>query len=119
MQAAAHATFARYSPRKVGQVLKLIRGQSVGKAFGLLPWVPRVSRELVEKTLKSAVANAGGQMESDTLRVSRAWVNNGPVLKRVRPHAMGSRNIYKRKTCHLTIEVSDEQQVNQKGKGKK
>ncbi len=109
MEATAHSHFARYSYRKVGQVLRLIRGKSVPQAMSMLPWIPRVSRVLVEKTLKSAVANAGKGVNPAQLRVAQAWANHGPVLKRVRPMAMGGRAIYKRKTCHLTIVVSDEQ----------
>jgi large subunit ribosomal protein L22 len=112
MQSTARAQFARYSPRKVGQVLGLIRGKPVVEAMRMLPWVPRTSRVLVEKTLKSAVANAGKGADQGALRVAEAWVCQGPVLKRVRPMAMGGRAIYKRKTCHLTIVVSDE---NRKG----
>lgn len=109
MEAVAHSHFARYSPRKVGQVLGLIRGKSVVEAFGMLPWIPRAARVLVEKTLKSAVANAGGLSNPGTLKISNAWVNAGPVLKRVMPKAMGARAMIKRKTCHLTIIVSDAQ----------
>jgi large subunit ribosomal protein L22 len=108
MDAVAHSRFARYSYRKVGQVLGLIRGKTVGEAMGLLPWVPRACRVLVGKTLKSAVANAGGAPDPQALRVSKAWVNHGPALKRVMPKAMGARAMFKRKTCHLTIVVSDE-----------
>ena len=108
MQAVAHSKFARYSYRKVGQVLDQIRGKSVAKAFEVLPWVPRISRVLVEKTLKSAFANAGKTADAAQFKVAQAYVNHGPVLKRVRPMAMGARAIIKRKTCHLTIVVSDE-----------
>jgi large subunit ribosomal protein L22 len=108
MQAVARAMFARYSPRKVGQVLGLIRGKTVVQAMAVLPWVPRVSRVLVGKTLKSAFSNAGRSANPAQFRVAEAWVGQGPVLKRVRPMAMGGRAIYKRKTCHLTIVVSDE-----------
>jgi large subunit ribosomal protein L22 len=108
MQATARANFARYSYRKVGQVLGLIRGKPVARAMETLPWIPRASRVLVEKTLKSAMANAGKGTNLSRFRVAQAWVNHGPVLKRVRPHAMGGRAIYKRKTCHLTIVISDE-----------
>lgn len=110
MEAVAHSKFARFSPRKVGQVLGLIRGKSVTEAFGMLPWVPRACRTLVEKTLKSAVANTGALNGDMTkLKVANAFVNAGPVLKRVMPKAMGARAIIKRKTCHLTIIVSDAQ----------
>jgi large subunit ribosomal protein L22 len=115
MQATANAHFARYSYRKVNQVLGLIRGKPVAQALSMLPWVPRVSRVLVEKTLKSALANAGKGANPAQLSVAQAWANHGPVMKRVRPMAMGGRAIYKRKTCHLTIVVSDERN----GKGRK
>lgn len=107
MEAVAHSNFARFSYRKVGQVLSLIRGKSVGEAFGALPWVSRSCRVLVEKTLKSAVANAAGKTDPARLNVAKAWVNHGPVMKRVMPKAMGARAMIKRKTCHLTIVVSD------------
>jgi large subunit ribosomal protein L22 len=107
MESISHSRFARFSYLKVGQVLKLIKGKSVVDAMGLLPWAPRVSRVLVGKTLKSAVANAGKGVDVTRLKVSKAWVNHGPALKRVMPKAMGSRAMFKRKTCHLTIVVSD------------
>jgi large subunit ribosomal protein L22 len=87
--------------------LKLIKGKPVVEAMGILRWAPRASRVLVGKTLKSAVANAGKAADPARLKVARAWVNNGPVLKRVMPKAQGSRAIIKRKTSHLTIVVSD------------
>ena len=81
MEAVAHSHFARFSYRKVGQVLRLIRGKSVPEAFGMLPWIPRACRVLVEKTLKSAVANAGAVPGPAALNVSKAWVNHGPVMQ--------------------------------------
>lgn len=107
MEAIAKAKFARYSPRKVGQVLGLVRGKSVAKAYGLLPSVPRSAALLVFKTLKSAYSNIG-LTDPKSVFIKSAWVDNGPVLKRVRPMAMGGRGIYKRKTCHVTIIVSDQ-----------
>ncbi len=109
MEAIAKAKFARYSPRKVGQVLGLIRGKPVSKAYGLLPTVPRAAGILVYKTLKSAYSNSGAK-DPQKIFVTKAWVDAGPVLKRVRPMAMGGRAIYKRKTCHVTIVVSDQPQ---------
>lgn len=107
MEAIAKAKFARFSPRKVGQVLGLIRGKSVQKAYNLLPSVPRAAGILVFKTLKSAFANSGAA-DPSVIYVKEAWVDNGPVLKRVMPMAMGARGIVKRKTCHVTIRVSDQ-----------
>src|SRR5258708_5039787 len=107
MEAIAKAKFQRFSPRKVGQVLGLIRGKSVAKAYALLPTVPRAAGILVFKTLKSAFSNSG-VTDAATVFVKEAWVDNGPVLKRVRPMAMGARAIIKRKTCHVTIKVTDQ-----------
>jgi len=107
MEAIAKAKFARFSPRKVGQVLGLVRGKSVEKAYGLLPTVPRAAGILVFKTLKSAYSNSGATNPAQ-IYVSKAWVDSGQVLKRIRPMAMGSRGIIKRKTCHVTIVVSDQ-----------
>src|SRR2546426_7001199 len=113
MEAIAKAKYARYSPRKVGQVLGLIRGKSVAKAYGLLPTVPRAAGILVFKTLKSAFANSGAS-DPNQVFVKEAWVDLGPVLKRVRPMAMGGRGIFKRKTCHVTIRLTDSPAVSGK-----
>jgi large subunit ribosomal protein L22 len=107
MEAIARSKFARYSPTKVNQVLKLIKNQSVGKAFESLAFTPKVSAVLVRKTLKSAVANAGKMKNLEGLKVKNCWVGQGPSLKRLRPGPMGRGMLYKRKTCHLTIVVGD------------
>lgn len=107
MDSIAKAKYARYSPRKVGQVLGLIRGKTVARAYGLLPSVPRAAALLVFKTLKSAYSNLNAT-DPNLVFIKQAWVDNGPVLKRVMPMAMGGRGIIKRKTCHVTIVVSDE-----------
>jgi large subunit ribosomal protein L22 len=106
MEAIAKAKHARYSARKTNQVLGLIRGKSVAKAFGILPTVPRAAGILVFKTLKSAYANSGAS-DPSTVFVKEAWADNGPAIKRVMPMAMGARSIFKRKMCHVTIKVTD------------
>ncbi len=107
MESIAIAKHQRFSPRKVGQVLGLIRGKSVATAYNILPTVPRAAGIMVFKTLKSAFANSGAG-DANTMYVKEAWVDNGPVLKRVMPMAMGARGIMKRKTCHVTIRLSDQ-----------
>ncbi len=111
MEAIAKAHHARFSPRKVGQVLGLIRGKSVEYAYGLLPNVPRSAGILVFKTLKSAYSNSGAT-DPKRVFVKSAWVDNGPVMKRVMPMAMGGRGIVKKKTCHVTIVVTDQPRKN-------
>ena len=109
MEAIAREKFARFAPRKVNQVLSLIRKKPVPQALQLLRFVPKSCNTLVGKTIKSAAANAGDLKGTNpNLYVSSAWVGVGPVLKRMRAHAMGRGATYKRKTCHLTVVVSDQ-----------
>ncbi len=108
MEAKAIARFQRYSPRKVGQVLDLIRSKPVAKAFDILRFIPKSPKVLVEKTLKSAVANARRLKDYSNLIVKECFVNQGPALKRWRARAFGRAVMYKHRTCHLTIVVSDE-----------
>ena len=107
MASLAKVNFARYSPRKVGQVLDLIRRKPVKEAFKILTFTRKSSKDLVEDVLKSAVANSGRLKKQDGLYVKECYVNNGPVLKRFRAYAFGRAAGYRRKTCHLTIIVDD------------
>ncbi len=107
MASVAKANFVRYSPRKVGQVLDLIRKKSVLEAFKILRFVRRSATTLVEKTLKSAVANGGKLKQQEGLYIKECWVNTGPFLKRFRARAFGRAAEYKRKMCHLTIVVDE------------
>jgi large subunit ribosomal protein L22 len=107
MQAQATAKFVRYAPRKVNQVLTLIRNKKVEKAFEILSFLPKSSSTLVEKVLKSATANSGKLKDYSGLKVKEAWVGNGTILKRMRPGPMGRGMPIKKRTSHLTIVVTD------------
>lgn len=107
MQAQATAKFVRYTPRKVNQVLALIRNKRVSKAFEILSFLPKSAGTLVEKVLKSATANSGKLKDFSNLKVKEAWVGNGPILKRMRPGPMGRGMPVKKRTSHLTIVVTD------------
>lgn len=110
MEAIARVKFVRFAPRKVNQVLGLVRKKNVPNALNLLRFVPKSCATLIGKTIKSAAANAGDlQAKNPKLLIASAWVGQGPVLKRMRAHAMGRGATYKRKTCHLTVVVSDNQ----------
>jgi large subunit ribosomal protein L22 len=107
----ARARFVRVSSRKAGQVLREIRGKSVGDALALLQYTPRAAARLIEKVLRSAVANAehNHQVRNlDDLRVVHAVADGGPSLKRVQPRAMGRAFFIRHRTSHLTVAVSDE-----------
>ncbi len=118
MEARAIARFVRYAPRKVNQVLTVIRNERVPKAFEILSFLPKNATELVEKVLKSAVANSGKLNDFSGLKVKEAWVGQGPTLKRMRPGPQGRGLPYKRKTSHLTIIVTDEGVAPEKRKKK-
>ena len=107
MAGIARARFIRLGPRKVGQILDLIRGKDVVDAQQILRFVPRRATRAVEKTLNSAVANTGKISEPQHLYIAQTYVCQGPVLKRMRPMAMGRGAIYKRKTCHITMVVDE------------
>jgi large subunit ribosomal protein L22 len=107
METRSTARFVRYTSRKVNQVLVLIRGKKVSKAFEILSFLPKSASKLVAKVLKSAVANSGKLKDFSDLRVKEAWVGNGPTLKRMRPGPQGRGMPVKKRTTHVTIIVTD------------
>jgi len=107
----ARARFVRVSARKARLVLDQIRGKSVGEALATLQYTPRAAARIVEKVLRSAVANAehNHQVRNlDDLRVIYAVADGGPSMKRVQPRAMGRAFSIRQRSSHLTIGVSDE-----------
>ena len=111
MRTHAVARFVRVPPRKAQVVLDQIRGKAVGEALAILEYTPRAAARLIEKVLRSAVANAehNHQVRNlDDLRVVHAVADSGPSLKRVQPRAMGRAFFIKHRTSHLTIGVTDE-----------
>ncbi|MFH1541338.1 MAG: 50S ribosomal protein L22 [Elusimicrobiota bacterium] len=107
MESKAILKFARSSYRKVNQVLSLIRGKRADEAGHTLSFIKKGSVSLIQKTLKSAIANSGHLKNPESIFIKKAFATMGPPIKRMRPGAMGRGNPYKRKTCHLTIVVGD------------
>ena len=110
MESTAHARYVRISPRKVDQILMLVRGKTVAHAMAMLQLVNKSARPLVQKTLQSAFANAGANQDPLLWHVNRAWVGQGPVMKRMRAHAMGRGATIRHRTTHMTIVLSDQRQ---------
>lgn len=112
MQAKAKAKQVRVAPRKARLVVDLIRGKAVGEAFAILRNTPKSASPIVEKVLKSAVANAehNYEMEPDNLIVQTAFVDEGVTLKRFRPRAMGRAGRINKRTSHITIIVSEKKE---------
>ena len=90
-EAKAVAKYIRIAPRKLRIVINLIRGKSVNEAFAILKFTPKVGSEVIEKVLRSAVANAehNFDMNVDKLVVSNAFVDQGPTMKRIHPRSRG------------------------------
>src|SRR5699024_8458272 len=109
MQAKAVAKSVRIAPRKVGLVIDLIRGKNVQEAIAILQHTRRGASPVVEKVLKSAVANAehNYEMDPDNLFVSEAFVNEGVTLKRFRPRAQGRASKINKRTSQLTVVVTE------------
>lgn len=109
MQAKAIAKYVRMSSTKIGIVLDLIRGKNVNEAFAILQYTPKDAAVVINKVLKSAVANAENNLSLDLnkLYVSEAYVGEGPILKRFRPHAQGRAFRINKRTSHITLVVKE------------
>ena len=101
---------ARISSRKVKIVADLIRGKDVDEALAIVKFTPKASSELIEKLLKSAIANAENNhdMKHENLYVAEIYANQGPTLKRIRPAAKGSAVRIRKRTSHITIVLRDD-----------
>ncbi|MBQ8682312.1 MAG: 50S ribosomal protein L22 [Selenomonadales bacterium] len=109
MEAKAVAKHIRITPRKMRIVMNLIRGKNVNEAFAILKFTPKVGAEVLEKVLKSAVANAehNFDMNVDNLYVSTAFVDQGPTLKRIHPRSRGQAFKILKRSSHVTIMVKE------------
>jgi large subunit ribosomal protein L22 len=112
-EAIATARFIRMSPTKVRQVVDLIRGRHVDEAKQVLAFTQRGATLPVRKVLESAIANAehNRSLAADELFVARAWVDEGPTLRRFRPRAMGRATRINKRTCHISVVVGRPEEV--------
>ena len=106
-EAIATAKFIRISPTKARQVVDLIRGRHVDDARRVLRFTQRGPSPTVAKVLESAIANAehNRELPADELVVTRAWVDEGPTLRRFRPRALGRATRVRKRTCHISVVV--------------
>ena len=106
-EAIATARFIRMSATKARQVVDLIRDRHVDDARRVLQFTPRAASTTVAKVLESAIANAehNGGLAADELVVARAWVDEGPTLRRFRPRALGRATRIRKRTCHISVVV--------------
>jgi large subunit ribosomal protein L22 len=110
MEARAEARYLRTSAQKARLVVDLIRGRNAGEAITILRATNKRMAPVVEKVLRSAIANAenrSADVDVDKLVVSEAYVNEGPRAKRMRPAPMGRAYRYQRRMAHIAITVSE------------
>ena len=110
MIAKATARYVRMSPQKARLVIDLIRGKNVNDAIVTLRITNKRAAGPIQKVLDSAIHNAQDKAESldvDDLVVEKAYVNEGPRLKRIRPAPMGRAFGYQRRMSHVTIELGE------------
>lgn len=106
--AKAYARYIRVSPRKMRQVIDLIRGEKVGPALSILTNIKKRACGYAEKALRSAVSNAkhNPAVTTEELFISKITADKGPMLKRYRAAAMGRATMIRHRTTHLTVELA-------------
>src|SRR5688500_7627327 len=110
MSFTAKHRFARISPRKARLLMNLVRGRDVDDAINLLKFAKQRSSGMIEKVIRSAVANANEQEVApsrNTLFVAQAWVDPGPVIKRFQPKDRGKAYSIKKRTSHLVVTLDE------------
>ena len=113
MESRATSRYNRQSARKIRKVLNEVRGFKVGNAISYLHFSPEKASVVIEKTLRSAVANLmqvedNNNIDPDLVHIKEAYVNQGPVMKRFRAASMGRASKLRRPTSHLTIVLTTE-----------
>ena len=110
MQVNAKHNNANIAAQKCRLVADQIRGKNVEQAIDILSFSPKKAAVLVKKVLMSAISNAEHNegADIDELKVARIFVDEGPTMKRWRPRARGRANRILKRTCHITVTVSDE-----------
>lgn len=105
----AHVKFVRISDTKARIVLDQIKGKGVIESMGILKYSPRYAAEIIEKVLKSAIANAvnNNELDENNLYVADVVANQGPTLKRIRPRAQGRAYRINKKTAHISIYLDE------------
>jgi len=110
MEVKAVARYVRISPLKVRKIVGAVKGKPVEAGINSLKFMPQKAAAIVEKTLRSAVANAdhNNELDVDALLIKNITVDQGPSLKRFRARARGRGSRILKKTSHITVVVADE-----------
>ena len=105
----AKLSYARVSVQKACFVLDAIRGKDVATALAIVKYNPRYASSVIEKLLKSAIANAENNngLKMEDLYIAECYANKGPTMKRIQPRAQGRAYRIEKRMSHITI-VLDE-----------
>ena len=112
MEAIARKRFIRQSPYKIRYVLKTIKGLNVEKAINKLSLTNKKASVYIEEVLKASISNMMDKNNSESSNnffIKKAYVDEGPVMKRFRPAAMGRATNIRKRTSHLTIIISNKE----------
>ena len=109
MEARAKLSHARISARKVKIVIDLIRGKDVNEALAILRFTPKAASPMVEKLVKSAIANAENNhnMDVSKLYVAEIFANQGATMKRIRAATQGRANRIRKRTSHIEVVLKE------------
>ena len=105
MESRAVGRYMRISPQKMRLIMDEVRGKKVDEAIRLLSFSPKRGARVLRKLINSAVANAEAnkEVDVDTLYIKRVYADQGPIMKRFRPRAMGRASRIRKRTSHLTV----------------
>ena len=109
MEAKAILRYARITPRKARRVVDLVRGKKAGEALIALRFMPYRGADFIEKILKSAMSNAEQKkvVNPEEMVIAEAYVDQGPVMKRMEPRSMGRANVIRKRLSHITLVLSE------------
>jgi large subunit ribosomal protein L22 len=112
-EVSATSRYIRISPTKVQVIIDKIRGKSYREALQILKYLPQKAGAIVWQTLYSAVSNAthNFDFEKENLVITEAYVNQGPILRRMQPRARGKANKIEKKISHITIRVAQSENL--------
>ena len=110
MDVKSQTRYCRITARKMRLVADLVRGHEVNAALSMLQFSDKKAADIIEKTLRSAIANAQNKegMDVDRLKIKTAFVDEGPTWKRFLPRAMGRATKLLKRTSHVTLVLTDE-----------
>lgn len=109
MEVKSTTKFVRLSPKKARDVAREIQGLPVSTALDILTFTPRKAAQLINKTLKTAIADAENNfsLDADGMVIKESVVTAGPSFKRHKPRARGSAGAILKRTCHISITLAE------------